>query len=97
MNWLRTIAGLLLVAVSLMTPLTVRACPLCADAIANSAADDADRDDFPAAMNQSIYLMLVVPYSALGIVGFCIYRGVKQNAAYQQTLEQPSPTVNSPV
>jgi hypothetical protein len=35
-------------------------------------------------MNQSIYLMLGVPYAAFGIVGFMIYRGVKKNEAYLQ-------------
>ena len=35
-------------------------------------------------MNQSIYLMLGVPYSALFVVGFFIYRGAKKNEAYMQ-------------
>jgi hypothetical protein len=35
-------------------------------------------------MNRSIYMMLAVPYSALGIVGFLIYRGVKQNEQYRK-------------
>ena len=30
-------------------------------------------------MNQSIYIMLGVPYAALFVVGFMIYRGVKKN------------------
>lgn len=46
-------------------------------------------------MNQSIYLMLAVPYSALGIVSFLIYRGVKKNETYRQTLQSPNeqPTI----
>ena len=44
-------------------------------------------------MNQSIYLMLGVPYTALGLVGFCIYRGVKKNDEFRksqgQTLSEP--------
>jgi hypothetical protein len=40
-------------------------------------------DDFPAAMNQSIYLMLGVPYTALFVVGFMIYRGMKKNDAFR--------------
>jgi hypothetical protein len=43
-------------------------------------------DDFPAAMNQSIYLMLGVPYAALIIVGFMIYRGMKKNDAFVQAM-----------
>lgn len=38
--------------------------------------------NLPAAMNQSIYLMLIVPYSSLLIVGFLIYRGMKKNREY---------------
>ncbi len=65
-------------------PLTVRACPLCAEAIADSnGSDDEEINNFPAAMNQSIYLMISVPYLALGIVGVCIYRGVKKNDDYR--------------
>jgi len=87
MNHLRLIAVLLITI--FFTPLGVRACPLCADAIAN-ANKDSDADDvdhFPAAMNQSIYFMLAVPYTALGIVGFMIYRGVKQNEQYRKDHE----------
>ena len=39
-------------------------------------------------MNQSIYLMIGVPYSVLGIVGFLIYRGVKKNEQYRQGLAE---------
>ena len=42
-----------------------------------------EQTGFPAAMNQSIYLMLGVPYLTLGVVGFMIYRGVKKNDAYR--------------
>jgi hypothetical protein len=35
-------------------------------------------------MNQSIYLMISVPYLSLGVVGFLIYRGCRKNAAYRQ-------------
>jgi len=86
------ILALIVVALSL-TPASVRACPLCADAIANANNNGSDDvDQFPAAMNQSIYFMLVVPYSALGIVGFLIYRGVKQNEQYRKD-NDPSSSV----
>lgn len=47
-------------------------------------------------MNNSIYLMLIVPYSTVFIVGFMIYRGMKKNQEYQreqmarETADQPS-------
>ena len=92
MTWLRIIV----VALVLASPAVVRACPLCADAIANSNDSNSqeDVDQFPAAMNQSIYLMLVVPYSALGFVGFLIYRGMKKNDEYRKGLGESSPGGN---
>jgi hypothetical protein len=39
-------------------------------------------------MNQSIYLMVSVPYLALAVFGFLIYRGCKKNAAYREALAQ---------
>jgi hypothetical protein len=86
MKSIRLIAGLLLVLTMLTLAPTVRACPLCADAIANSnaAGDEDDRDNFPAAMNQSIYLMLGVPYLAFGVVGLMIYRGCRKNEEHLQ-------------
>jgi hypothetical protein len=46
-------------------------------------------------MNQSIYLMVSMPYLALGGIGFVIYRGCKKNAAYLQCLPDAAapPTV----
>jgi hypothetical protein len=38
-------------------------------------------------MNQSIYLMLAVPYAALGIVGFMIYHGVRKNEEYRRKMK----------
>jgi len=54
--------------------------------IASSSEAD-DTDNFAGAVNQSIYLMVSVPYGALMIVGFMVYRGVKKNAAYLQALQ----------
>ncbi len=55
--------------------------------IASSSEAD-DTDNFPAAVNQSIYVMVSVPYAALLIVGFMIYRGVKKNAAHLRALQE---------
>ncbi len=84
---MRFFAPFLLVLSILGAPAALYACPLCADAIANANAtgNEEETDHFPEAMNQSIYLMLAVPYSALGIVGFCIYRGVKQNEDFRKS------------
>jgi len=42
----------------------------------------------PAAYNASIYLMVGVPYTALGVVGFLIYRGCKKNAQYLKSVAE---------
>jgi hypothetical protein len=47
-------------------------------------------------MNQSIYLMLGVPYASLFIVGFMIYRGVKKNAAYLAQKENGTLILTNP-
>ncbi len=44
------------------------------------------RNNVGAAYNQSIYLMLVVPYALFGVFGFLIYRGVRKNEAYRRQL-----------
>jgi hypothetical protein len=43
-------------------------------------------------MNQSIYLMIGVPYLALAVFGFLIYRGCKKNAEYLKNLRRPEDT-----
>jgi hypothetical protein len=90
MRWARILAVGLMFAF-LGAPIA-HACPLCADAIANSNAGNGDdeADQFPSAMNQSIYLMLAVPYAALGVVGVCIYRGVKKNEEFRRLQENQS-------
>jgi hypothetical protein len=51
-------------------------------------------------MNQSIYLMVSMPYLTLGVVGFLVYRGCRKNAAYRELLQQaqamPSPPIEPP-
>ena len=64
----------------------VSACPLCKDALAANADEDVEGINFPAAMNESIYLMLAVPYTTLAVLGFLVYRGVRKNAAFLETL-----------
>jgi hypothetical protein len=97
MQTIHFFAGLLLVMAVLCAPTALHACPLCAEAIANAKANgnDEETDHFPEAMNQSIYLMLAVPYSALGIVGFCIYRGVKKNDEFRKARDENNSEPNS--
>ena len=83
MKSITTIIVVILLAGFLAVPIA-SACPMCADAIANAgnSASEDEIDQFPAAMNQSIYLMLSVAYMTFGVVGFMIYRGVQRNAEY---------------
>ena len=78
------LAGLFL-GLALFAPMTASACPLCKEAIA--ASDDDEVNNLPAAMNQSIYLMVSTPYLLLGFAGFFIWRGVQKNAAYAEAMK----------
>lgn len=40
--------------------------------------------------------MLSVPYAALGVVGFLIYRGCKKNEEYKRALAERDPSVPPP-
>jgi hypothetical protein len=81
------LAGLLLaIGLLIFSPHLAQACPACTEFA--SSADVDDTDNFAAAMNESIYVMLGVPFSALFIVGFMIYRGAKQNEAYREEMGQ---------
>jgi hypothetical protein len=42
-------------------------------------------------MNQSIYMMVSVPYLVLGFGAFMVYRGCKKNAEYFKSLDRPDP------
>jgi hypothetical protein len=88
MNWLRILTIACVLSAPMAAPLAVRACPLCSEAIANSndKNNEEETDQFPAAMNQSIYLMLAVPYTSLAVIGFLIYRGMKRNDEYRKSL-----------
>ncbi len=83
-KWVRL---LLLVSVLGTLPQSLPACPACSEAIAASSDGD-DASDFPRAMNQSIYLMVSMPYISLAVVSFFIYRGCRKNAEYLATLQQ---------
>jgi hypothetical protein len=44
--------------------------------------------NLPAAINASIYLMVSMPYIAIGVVGFLIVRGCRKNAEYRETQQK---------
>jgi hypothetical protein len=46
----------------------------------SSGAEDEDRYREARAYNNSIYLMVGMPYLLLGVLGFKVYRGLKQKA-----------------
>ena len=82
----RILLGVLLFGVVSIVPTTASACPLCKEAI--STTDDPDEvNNLPAAYNNSIYMMVAVPYLSLGLLGFGIYRGLKKNAEYFEDLQ----------
>ncbi len=71
---IRFFARLLFLAALLLAPTIAQGCPLCAEAVAAGSDAEDEVSYFAESMNQSIYLMIAVPYSCLGIVGFMIYR-----------------------
>ncbi len=83
---LRVLAILFVLVAVLLAPLSAWACPLCKEAISTSD-DPAEVNNLPAAYNNSIYMMIAVPYLSLGLLGFGIYRGLKMNAAYFEKLQ----------
>ena len=66
-------------------PRTARACPACSEAVASASSDAEEADTDPRreakAYNDSIYLMVGMPYLMLGAFGFYVYRGLKKNRA----------------
>ena len=51
---------------------------------ASSGAEDIDNS--PAAYNQSIYVMVGVPYACFAIFGCLIYRGFRNNERYRRQM-----------
>src|SRR5215213_3281322 len=85
---------LLLATLFLACPAILQACPTCADAIPQeSAAGEEDQAKLARAYNYSIYLMLGVPYSMLGFVGYLVYRQLRARAAYDAALAQGNGTL----
>lgn len=86
----RIAAGLLIAFGLLAGSAPASACPLCKEAISTNDSED-EVNNLPAAYNNSIYLMVSVPYLTLGFGGFLIYRGLRQNAEYLRRLDELPP------
>jgi hypothetical protein len=66
------------------------ACPMCQEAVPNtSSAEDEDQARLSRAYNNSILLMVGVPYMLVGGVGFLIYRQVRLRAAVEASTARP--------
>ena len=47
---------------------------------ASSGAEENDQQRESAGYNNSIYLMVAMPYAAFGVFGFLVYRAVRKKA-----------------
>jgi hypothetical protein len=81
-------------------PRSLRACPMCAEAVPEtSIVDEDDRVREAQAYNWCIYLMVSMPYLLLGGVGCLVYRGLKQRvqAGERHSVSVPVPTNGQPI
>lgn len=90
---MRSLLFFFVVAVLLLGQIRIAsACPSCQAALENlSETEDYDEEaekqrNLSAAFNNSIYVMISVPYVLMGIFGFLVYRGIRKHDAKQ--LEQ---------
>jgi hypothetical protein len=87
MKLLQLILGSFALFIILAIARPASACPACQDAIINSSGKD---DDDPMrearAYNQSIYLMVAVPYGTLSTLGLLVYRG--HRSAFKKALAE---------
>ncbi|MBY0231052.1 MAG: hypothetical protein K2W96_17345 [Gemmataceae bacterium] len=52
----------------------------------SSGSEEEDQASLARGYNNSIYLMLLVPYSALGLLGWMVYRQLRARAALMASL-----------
>jgi len=82
---MRRLALLFAVLLVLLAPCLARACPSCSEAVpASSGSGEEDQEKLGRAYNQSIYLMVGMPYCLLGAVGFMVYRRLRSSQIGQQ-------------
>jgi hypothetical protein len=79
---------LLLVLLTLLVIMAqpVMACPSCAEAPQATSGSEEEEQNInnPAAYNQSIYILVGVPYFVLAVLGILVYRGVKKNEEFRR-------------
>ena len=85
MHTLHRLTLTLAAALSLFAAPPAPACPNCKEAAASAIDEGDDPYREARAYNQSIYLMVSMPYLLLGGVGFMVYRGFKKQ---QSLVEQ---------
>jgi hypothetical protein len=86
MNRIQITLTILTLAVVLVSPGLASACPSCQDApAAGSSGGDDEGILNPAAYNNSIYVMVGVPYTCLACGAFMVYRGMKKNEEFRRT------------
>lgn len=89
--------SILITAVLILTPASLHACPLCREAVSKtSGADDEDQYREARAYNNSIYLMVSMPYLLLGGLGFAVYRHLRIKALLEADTLGQSPPGGSP-
>jgi hypothetical protein len=93
MRGIFSVVALLLLGVLLALPRPAYACPMCAEGVPNDSPEEVDPARLSRAYNNSIYLMVGMPYLLLGVVGFMVYRGLRQRALAQSPA-QPHPPAN---
>jgi hypothetical protein len=97
MRWNTWWKLVLLAGLVVALPRSVSACPSCADAVPLSNGGEEDEEMLVArAYNQSIYLMVGMPYLLLGGIGFLVYRGLRRRAASQQARNETPCYPSSP-
>jgi len=75
---MRRLALLLAVLFVLFAPRLGQACPSCQEAVpATSGAGEEDSERLAHAYNNSVYLMVGMPYLLLGTVSFLVYRHLR--------------------
>ena len=84
---LRTLLGVAVLGGSFLTPGLLRACPMCREAVSKtSSAEENDQYREAQAYNNSIYLMVGMPYLMLGGLGFAVCRHLRQCARLEASL-----------
>src|SRR5262249_46241710 len=82
---MRGSAGLLGLGVFLLPLRSAYACPSCQEAVPQTpSSEELDQVRLAKAYNNSILLMVGMPYLLLGGVGFLVYRGLRQKAALER-------------